>query len=114
MRLAALEFLECRPFVAAHSGVTAMHWTHGIPILVPVSMLLFTSAGCSRSVDLSRQAPQAAEAVKAALPDATLVETTPERKGWLTLYEAHLAQDQRETSITVSAEGRIIEVETTV
>jgi len=75
---------------------------------------LLAAAGCSRNVSLDREAPQAAEAVKAAFPAATITGASAEQKSGLTLYEVHLTQGSRELDVTASAQGQIIEVETTV
>jgi hypothetical protein len=76
------------------------------------AMCLILAAGCSQMVDLNQVSPSAAEAVKKAFPAASVDETVAESDGALKLYEVELTEGQREVTVTVSAEGTIIEVET--
>ncbi len=80
----------------------------------PILLSVLLAAGCSQNVDLNRDAPQADAAVKAALPEASMTGASREHKIGVTLYEVHMTQGHRELDVTVSAEGQIIEVETTV
>ncbi len=77
-------------------------------------LLAALSIGCSQRVDLAMTAPQAAEAIKSAFPDATLVKATREPKAGLKTYEATLMRDGRTTDVLVSAEGALIEIENQV
>ncbi|MBI4579683.1 MAG: hypothetical protein HY718_08280 [Planctomycetes bacterium] len=76
-------------------------------LLLPMLVL-----GCS--LDLNTAAPQAAEAVEAAFPNARLVKASSELEGGLRVYEATLTEDGRTTDVLLTAEGTIIEVETEV
>jgi hypothetical protein len=78
------------------------------------AICLMLAMGCSQTVDLAQVSPPAAEAVKTAFPAASVAKATVESGGALKLYEVELSQEQREITVTVSAEGRIVEVETTM
>ena len=58
--------------------------------------------------------PAAADAVKAAFPQASIVEVEQENEDGVTLYEVELRQDGKEVEISVSADGVIVEVETQI
>jgi hypothetical protein len=79
-----------------------------------IVMYLVLAVGCSQTVDLDRVSPPAASAVKTAFPAARVAKTTVESGGALKLYEVELTEGQRTITVTVSAEGTIVEVETTV
>ena len=78
------------------------------------AMCLIMAAGCSQTVDLNQVSPSATDAVKAAFPGASLAEATVESGGPPKLYEVELTEGQRVATVTVSADGTIVEVETTM
>jgi uncharacterized membrane protein YkoI len=67
------------------------------------------AAGCAPSLP-----PAAADAVKAAFPQARIVEVEQEKEDGVTVYEVELRQDGKEVEITVSPDGVIVEVETQI
>lgn len=67
------------------------------------------ATGCAPSLP-----PAAADAIKAAFPQARMVEFEQDSEGGLAAYEVELDQDGKEVEVTVSRDGVILEVETEI
>ena len=84
------------------------------PEYVVVVVCVLTAAGCSQRVPLANVSSQATEALRAAFPDATMEQVDSEYKNGVGIYEARLTRADQVMDVTVSHEGTIIEVESTV
>ena len=82
----------------------------GLVGMVPAAL----GIGCSQTVDLGAAAPQAAQALRSAFPDAQLVKASSEPEGGVQAYEATLMRDNRSIDVHVTPDGTLIEVETEV
>jgi uncharacterized membrane protein YkoI len=84
-----------------------------------VAAILFLGvAGCTTenegAEDKVELPSAAAEAIKAAFPDAEIEEVEVEEEDGLTLYEVELEQDDAEMEVEVAADGTIVEIETEI
>ena len=85
------------------------HRTSAGMLAVTCLFLLGLTTGCATSLPRA-----AADAVKAAFPQASIEEVALDKEDGIELYEVELRQNGEETEVTVSPDGVIVEVETEV
>lgn len=85
------------------------HRTSAGMLAVTCLLLLGFMTGCATSLPRA-----AADAVKAAFPQASIEEVGLDKEDGIDLYEVELRQNGEETEVTVSPDGVIVEVETEV